>query len=123
MTQTIAVPIPATHWWTANSRLHHMERARRTREVRKTAAIIARALTPMDRANVHVLVHSPAGRLRDADNAAPMVKACIDGIVDSGALPDDDRHHRPVTAYEMGDKTGVSGIYRLTIRLTPLEDR
>ena len=117
LTQTLTIRIPATAWWTANSRLHHMEKARRTRTVRALAAHLARRLLPMPAADVHVLVHTPAARRFDADNAAPMAKAVIDGIVDAAVLPDDDAKHRPRTTYELGQPTRERGMYQLTITL------
>lgn len=117
--QQLTVTIPATLWWTANARLHHMDKARRTRHVRTLAAHMARQrkLAPMRAADVHILVQIPTGRRFDADNAAPMAKACIDGIVDARILPDDDAKHRPRTTYELGQPTRERGIYQLTITL------
>lgn len=118
----LAIRIPASMWWTANSRLHHMEKARRTKHVRLLAAHMARShlLAPMNIADVHILVQTPTARRFDADNAAPMAKAAIDGIVDARVLPDDDARHRPRTTYELGQPTREAGMYRLTITLKEL---
>lgn len=80
---------------TANQRLHHMERARRSKLARNAGAmtVLAWNAPAMTRAHVTVTVSWPDGRRRDVHNLFPTIKAHIDGFVDAGLLPDDDDKH------------------------------
>jgi hypothetical protein len=45
----------------------------------------------LERADLVVTIHwPPLNRRRDRLNLAPTIKACVDGFVDAGVLPDDD---------------------------------
>lgn len=79
-TRSVVIDVPAGEWLTSNGRYHWASRARRTRALRVRAAIAA--------------------------NAYPAVKACIDGLVDAGILPDDPDPHLP------------TGHHRLTVNIT-----
>lgn len=120
---TFALRIAARDWWTANHRLHHMDRARRAKAVRLSSMWVAsQHLRRFDRANVLVTVRMPTRRRFDPDNAAPVAKAAIDGIVDAGILPDDDAHHRPATTYRLGEPTGVKGVHILEFLLSDITE-
>ena len=58
--------------------------------------------------SVWLTVHRASARKSDATNLAPTAKACIDGLVDAGWLPDDDDQHviaTTLTITEQGDPT------------------
>ena len=82
---TLTFGVPAPLWLTANGRLHWAEKSARTRALRQAARIITlneirkREAHPMQRANVTATVHYPRTGRQDPANAAPAVKALIDG--------------------------------------------
>ena len=47
----------------------------------------------LERAHVLAEYQPPDGRRRDPANWYPSFKACIDGLIDAGVLPDDDAAH------------------------------
>jgi hypothetical protein len=97
VTATVHLAISREVLISANDRMHHMEKARRTRAIRDMAHVMARFVrpAPMQRARCDVLVKwSKLSRKRDVANLHPTVKAAIDGIVgDYGLLPADDDDH------------------------------
>ena len=76
---------------TMNERLHWSVRARRARELRQTAAWIARShrIPPLERVRVEVAITPLTNRRRDADNYVPVLKHIADGLVDAKVVPDD----------------------------------
>lgn len=121
---TLALDIPRAEWWTANARTHWATRARKTRAIRARVGLTARAarMPRLSRAALVVTVHTPTDHRFDPHNAAStVIKAAIDGLVDAGVLPDDDHTHLPTVTIRRGPKTGIPGIYRLALELTPLE--
>lgn len=111
----------------ANDRMHHMEKARRTKAIRDMALVMARFVRPakMQHARCDVTVKwSKVSRKRDVGNLHPTVKACIDGIVgDYGLLPGDDDDHLQgpflVSSVDRHETPGVACY--LTIQFTPIE--
>lgn len=79
----------------ANQRMHWSVRGRVTREVRSTAAWIARhtKLPAADRLTITLHYRPSTKRRRDAHNLYPLVKALVDGLVDAGIVPDDNTEH------------------------------
>lgn len=77
----------------ANQRLHWAQRSARTRNLRQVAYSFGLHATPMERASLVVAIGWPDKRRRDAHNLMPTIKACIDGFVDAGVLPDDSDAH------------------------------
>ena len=76
-----------------NARGHWSERHRRTQALKNAAFILARQakIPPLERVVVLVEYRPPDRRHRDAENTCiPSAKACIDGIVAAGVLPDDE---------------------------------
>ena len=74
----------------ANQRQHWRPKAELTRFWRQLAAERFRGIPPVNgRVHVAVWISWPDQRRRDTSNWAPTGKACLDGIVDSGVLPDD----------------------------------
>lgn len=117
---TLTIDVPASEWMTSNQRLHWAARAKRTKAVRSRTALLARSqqLTVPTPTTVAVQVHYPRNGTADPSNAAPTVKAALDGITDSGAWPDDNSEHVVEVSYRRGPKTGVKGMYRLTLTFT-----
>lgn len=76
----------------ANDRPHYRVRARITKQIRTTTWVLAKqAKLPTDCAHVTVQLHyRPRDkRRRDPSNLMPTQKACVDGLVDAGLVPDD----------------------------------
>ena len=53
--------------------------------------------------SVWLTVHRASARKSDATNLAPTAKACIDGLVDAGWLPDDDDTRITATTFVAGE--------------------
>ena len=90
----IEVDVTRGYELNANQRLHWAVKARRTSFLRleSWAQVVSagHALAPFaHRVRCIVDVSWPNKRRRDVHNIMPTVKACIDGIVDSGLLVDD----------------------------------
>lgn len=78
-------------WLNSNDRLHRMQEVTITRAWREKAAAAAKdleALTPPVR--ITAFVWKKRGGRYDPGNLYPTAKACVDGLVDAGLLPDDD---------------------------------
>ncbi|AJE32550.1 hypothetical protein B842_03485 [Corynebacterium humireducens NBRC 106098 = DSM 45392] len=76
----------------ANQRHHWAVRAKLTRQLRDDTHILARAAKlPQGCSFATVTLHylPTTRRRRDRHNLYPTVKACIDGLVDYGLVPDD----------------------------------
>jgi len=94
-TFTIAMPA-GMELLNANDRDGHWARRRRvTAALRESAGWLARCqrIPPLSRAHVLAVYEPPDRRRRDAANLYPSVKACVDGLIDAGMLPDDDSAH------------------------------
>lgn len=118
---TITVDIPSAMWLSSNHRHHWRAKASRTAEIRLLARYAARDLAPVAwPANCDVSVGLPTARRFDPHNSAPSLKACLDGIVDAGVLPDDSSDHIPATTFRRDPEPTPRGRYRLTIRLEPV---
>lgn len=76
---------------TANQRLHHMEKARRTKLVREHVAWRARqaGLKPQDYIVVQLHYQPADRRRRDPSNLVPTQKPSVDALVDAGVVRDD----------------------------------
>lgn len=120
---TVTVPIPSAMWLSSNQRLHRMQVASRTRDIRILAKHAARNLPPINGqviASVAV-AYPPQVHRVDPPNAWPSIKAAIDGLVDSGLLPDDDSTVVDEHRFRRDPERTKRGTYQLTITLTPLE--
>lgn len=122
MTQTLTIDIPADHWQSSNQRLHHMERARRTRHVRTLAAMLGRRHLTIETGPIHVMafIASPKASRADVGNSYPTVKACVDGaLTDAGIIPDDSDKHLIGPDMRRDAPTKVKGLYRVRLVITP----
>lgn len=83
--------LPMTTPMSLNHRQHHMVKAKKVREVRDAAALLAKAAKiPACRKVRVTLIYAPRdARRRDSLNLVPTLKACEDGLVDAGVVPDD----------------------------------
>ena len=87
-----------TRLLTANDRPHHMKRHRLSTSLRAESkyhalGAMGQERLRFERAEVWVHLAYPDRRRRDDHNLMPSVKAMVDGFVDAGLLPDDDRKH------------------------------
>lgn len=125
-TYYVVVEVPAAEWLTSNGRYHWASRARRTRKLRTRAALAARAarVPPMVRARITVYVHGRTRVRTDPANVYPAIKACVDGLVDVGVLPDDDAAHLDGPDMRLGDPDPhlPTGHHRLTVNITNTTD-
>lgn len=100
---TLTIQVYKALWLTANQRLHWSTRMRRTRMLRAYAASEARihglAGRRLGPSIVTAVVGYPHIGRADPANAAPTVKAIIDGLVDARVWDDDDHTHIPSVAF------------------------
>lgn len=120
---TLVLDIPRAWWMSSNDRMHWTQKGERTRWVRAYTAAAARAanLPRYEMAMVWAFIQYPrAGRV-DPMNAAPTLKAAIDGLVDAGVFPDDDHQHvlGPAPLREPGK--APKDTYRIRLVLTDQE--
>lgn len=110
--------IPNDLWLSANQRLHWRPKAERTSWLRDFAATRAE-FGPHGRYTrpVHVTAHIgyPTNGRADPANAAPTVKALIDGLVDAGVFIDDDHTHLIGPDYRRDTVKAPRGLH--TVRL------
>lgn len=123
---TLTIDIPPGLWMTSNSRLHWAEKARRTRMLRRLAAVQARAQNAVKyagkqtgRARVTVTVHPRTRGRFDPANTYPTVKALIDGFTDAGVWVDDDASRLVGPDMRAGapDPTQPHGWHRLSVAI------
>lgn len=121
MTTTLTFTIPRAWWLTANGRYHWADKAKRTRNLRQLAATTARGLEPVGTVHVAAFVGYLTGGKADPSNAAPTVKALVDGLTDAGIWPDDDHTHVIGPTYLRDPKSPTPGHYTVRLLLTSQE--
>lgn len=90
-----------------NQRMHYMEKARITKQLRALAHIKSRHIPDMGRCSVELVWFVADRRRRDVDNPVPTLKALCDGLVDAEIVPDDTpefMHKLPVRIVNDGTK-------------------
>lgn len=92
--EIVEIPLPLVSSkppLTANDRLHHMVKARRTKLVREQVGWQARSrgIGPQDYIIVQLHYKPTDQRRRDPSNLMPTQKPAVDGLVDAGVVPDD----------------------------------
>ena len=103
---------------TLNGRYHWRKRAAVSKDLREH---IAREVwgktwpTTCEHIRVELHYHPRDARRRDADNLVPTLKPCIDGIVDSGLIPDDTPEYVTWTAPVIHEPDGQGP--RLTLHI------
>lgn len=120
---TLTFSIPADLWLSANQRLHWAPKAKRTRELRGLGALTAvlEEVEPFDVTHVAAFIGYTRNGTADPANAAPTVKALIDGMTDAGVWPDDDSTHVIGPTYLRDPKSPTPGHYTVRLVLTPQE--
>ena len=122
-TYELTFDIHRNDWLPQNQRLHWASKAKRTHNL-KWAAYTAVAnrliffdLKPLETCKITAVIRTlTAGRF-DAENAAPTVKALIDGLVSAGLLPDDNSKHVRSTTYQHVGRTTRPCHYQVTLLL------
>ena len=117
MIHTISVDAHATYWLTSNQRLHWADRSRRTAAIRLLARHAARELPVVEHCRVTAAIGYPTASKADPSNAAPTVKAVLDGITDAGVWADGDSEHVLAVTYVRGETTKRRGMYRVEIEI------
>ena len=119
---TLTFTIPPDLWLSANDRMHWAPKAKATAALRSMGTMTAYREKVRDLGPTHVAAF--IGYLRngraDPSNAAPTVKALIDGMTDAGVWPDDDSTHVIGPTYLRDPKT-TNGAYSVRLVLTEQE--
>lgn len=116
-TSELVVTIPRAWWFSANERRHWADKADRTRHVRVAGGWEARRAGIADHRRVTVCAYIgyPRAGRADPSNAAPMVKALLDGLTDAGVWEDDDSEHVVAVTYRRGAPSGHAGEWRVRL--------
>jgi len=120
MRQAVFTVEAPADWINSNQRLHRMAVAKLTRLWRQAGHdAAARYGWEPYAGKVHIVAHiyKPRGGRYDPNNLWPTVKACVDGIVDSGLLVDDDHLHVEGPDMRHGGKGAAALVF--TIREIP----
>jgi crossover junction endodeoxyribonuclease RusA len=115
-TNSVTFAIPADLWMSANDRMHWAEKARRTRQLR--ALTNWERLPRLGTTHVAAFIGYPRNGKADPANAAPTVKALIDGMVDAGVWPDDDSTYVIGPTYLRDKASGQAGVHTVRLVLT-----
>lgn len=115
--------------WTApplslNHRRHWRANAAKVRMVRDAAHVLAKqsGIGPCPRVRVELHYRPRDKRTRDEENSVPTLKACCDGIVDAGIVPDDAPAYMEKGMPVLHEPASTSGLKpRLWLVLTPLD--
>lgn len=103
-TRSASAVVPTDILMTSNQRLHHHERAKRTRQLRSTFHALAADLAPLaSPVTVTFQLTFRRNHRRDSPNWWPSAKAAIDGIVSAGVLVDDSDKHITATTIPAHD--------------------
>lgn len=124
---TLTISVHKALWITSNQRLHWSTRMRRTRMLRAYAASEARihglAGRRLGPSAVTALIGYPTTGRADPANAAPTVKAIVDGLVDARVWDDDDHSHIPSVAFEHDPNKTPKGTHMVTLIIQEQETR
>lgn len=114
--------------WTApplslNHRRHWRANHRVVQQVRQAACVLAKQahLGPCERVEVTLHYRPRDCRVRDSENPTPTLKACCDGLVDAGIVPDDNPTYMVKNMPVIHESSSTSGLKpRLWLIVTPL---
>jgi hypothetical protein len=118
---TLTIDVPKSLWLSLNDRTHWAEKARRTRALRCLGYSHGGSIGRQGTSHVAAFIAYPRNGKADPANAASTVKALIDGMVDAGVWIDDDSTQVIGPTYLRDPSTGVAGLYRVRLVLTPQE--
>lgn len=121
MTTELTFTVPRAWWMSANDRPHWAVKARSTRNVRQLAATTARGLQPVGTVHVAAFIGYLRNGTADPGNAAPTIKALLDGLTDAGLWEDDDSTHVIGPTYLRDPKSPTPGHYTVRLVLTSQE--
>lgn len=122
----IEITIDKRSWWTQNRRSRSwVVPYARKKQVKAKSLLIFRSLINSGKLQkpehwpVHVtaIIHPLTHGRFDPENAAPMVKAILDGITQSGYWPDDNAIYVTGPDYRLGEPSTQKGVYHITIRI------
>lgn len=126
MRHDIDLAISKPLWWTQNRRSRSWAVPyRRKKQVKTMSLLTFRNLINSGKIQkpehwpVHVtaIIHPLTHGRFDPENAAPMVKAILDGITQSGYWPDDNADYVLGPDYRLGEPSTEKGVYHITIRI------
>lgn len=119
---TLTFSIPAELWLSANQRMHWAPKAKSTRRLREMGRAQGfRTRTFDGPTHVAAFIGYTRNGTADPANAAPTIKALIDGMTDAGVWPDDDSTHVIGPTYLRDPKSPTPGHYTVRLVLTPQE--
>ncbi|MFJ4107913.1 hypothetical protein [Oerskovia enterophila] len=108
-------------WWSSNDRLHWAVKSKLTKNARSKArdAAVVAGLPVFDRAHVTAWISYPRASKADPSNAAPCVKALLDGITDADGYGwvDDDSTHVVAVTYRRGPHTKRPGTWVIRLQI------
>jgi crossover junction endodeoxyribonuclease RusA len=113
--------IPKSLFLSANDRPHWAVKMRMVRELRRMGLIRGHDVEPQGTTHVAAFIGYLRNGKADPANAAPTVKALIDGLVDAGVWPDDDSTHVIGPTYLRDPKSTTPGHYTVRLVLTSQE--
>jgi crossover junction endodeoxyribonuclease RusA len=114
----VVFTIPKALFLSANARTHWAPKMRATRELRRLGAVKGRGLKPRQTTHVAAFIGYLRNGTADPSNAAPTVKALIDGLTDAGLWEDDDSTHVIGPTYLRDPKSSTPGHYTVRLVLT-----
>lgn len=114
--------LPMTAPLSLNGRQHHMVKHRAVAQVRRDAALLARAakIPPLPRIALELHYCPRSRRRRDELNLVATLKPFEDGIVDAGVIPDDTREWSEPTMPVLDPPDGSATATRLYVLLFEL---
>ncbi len=116
-----SVTVRGSAYLNSNRVRHHYDTGRLVKEWRENAkgAALAAKLPTLQRAHVFAYVQFRDGRRHDAGNWYPTAKACVDGMIDAGLLPDDADAH--LVGPDMRPHPDVSRVPTIVFEIRDLE--
>lgn len=111
----LIVDVPDMEYLSSNDRMHWRPERQRKRALRNRGMMLARqaGLIVPTPAMLIVEVGLRTGGRADPPNAEPTVKCLIDGIVDAGAIADDNSDFITSTTYRRGPRVTEKGWRRI----------
>lgn len=121
--QELTITIPHREWISANGKYHWGDRATRVKRLRRRGRLEARrnGILPVHPVLVVALIQYATSGRADPANAAPTVKALIDGLTDAGVWPDDDSSHVIGPMFKRAAGKCQKGTHVINLQLIPQE--
>lgn len=106
-----------------NYRMHHMQAANLTKEIRGLTHAMTRHLPDMGRCQVELIWYVNTRVRRDNENPVPTMKAMCDGLVDSEIVPDDTAEWMVKLMPEIIYRPKKDGAACLALRVTDITEK